>query len=129
MFFDEDECISAIECVHTKYTLKCIEELFKENKLQNEKFLFIVKPAENIEIEMTKFILPRTLYEQVGHLLIPNCNDYNEHYVLLETNNSLDIWLLFKLYHKEASYYIAKYMKSFFESNIYPSNFLFKRGD
>ena len=63
MFFDEDECISAIACVHTKYTLKCIEELFKENKLQNEKFLFIVKPTENIEIEMTKFILPRTLYE------------------------------------------------------------------
>lgn len=120
MFFDEDECITAIECIHTKYSLRVIKELFEKQVFNNEQFLFIVKPANQQQLkEPIEFLLPKKLFQQAGFLL---CSNYREEgkYIRIFSNDIINLWLLFKFYHKEASYYISKYMENFYELGIFP---------
>lgn len=128
MFFDEDECITAIECVHTKYSLRVIKELFENKKLNNEEFLFIIKPIEQqINNEEGYIFLPKILFDKVGYLLNLNYKIIDEKWVKIFSNNTIDLWLLFKLLHKEASYYITKYMEILYNNQIYPPSFISKK--
>lgn len=128
MFYDEDdECFGAIECVHTKYSLRVIKECFEKNLLSTEKFLFIVKPSENNIIKKTSFILPKILYDKIAYLLNLEVDYINEKWVKLYSNDPNDLWLLFKLFHKEASYYIAKNMKKLFDDNYFPPSLITKK--
>lgn len=126
MFFDEDECLTAIECVHTQHSLRIIKEAFQEKKLNDELFLFIIKPNDTIETKEIEFILPIDLYNKIGYLLNLKTDYFNEKFIKVLSNNSIDLWLLFKLYHKEASYYIVKNMEYLYENNIKPPSFLIK---
>lgn len=128
MFYDEEgECFGAIECVHTKYSLRVIKECFENDLLSEEKFLFIVKPIENNEIKSVSFILPTVLFDKIAYLLDLKYEYINEKWITLYSNDSNDLWLLFKLFHKEASYYIAKYMKQLFENDYFPPSLITKK--
>lgn len=127
MFFDEDECLTAIECVHTQHSLRTIKQMFEDKNLINEKFLFVIKPNfinlnENIE-----FILPLELYQKIGFLLELKTEYLNNKYIKLYTDNAVDLWLLFKLYHKESSFYIVKNMQYMYQNNIKPPQIFNKR--
>ena len=116
MFFDEDECLTAIECVHTQHTLRTIKSLFENKDLIEETFLFIIKPNILTLTNEIEFILPQTLWDKVGYILQLKHLSLNDKYVKVYANNSIDLWLLFKLYHKEASYYILKDMEYLFDN-------------
>lgn len=128
MFYDEDEeCLSAIECVHTKYSLRVIKECFEQNLLSSEQFLFIVKPNNTTNKNKTSFILPKILYNKIAYKLQLEYKIIDDNWVQLFSNNANDLWLLFKLFHKEVSYYIAKNMKQLYENNYFPPSLITKK--
>ena len=128
MFYDEDdECFGAIECVHTKYSLRVIKECFENGLLSEEKFLFIVKPIENNKIKPVPFILPKILFDKMAYLLDLKYEYINEKWMTLYSDDPNDLWLLVKLFHKEASYYIAKNMKQLFENGYFPPSLITKK--
>lgn len=128
MFFDEDECITAIECIHTKHSLRAIKSLFEENILNKEKFLFIIKPSENFTNDKKgNIIIPKILFDKAGYLLNLQYEILDNNWVNVFSNNTADLWLLFKLFHKEASYHIAKNMEQLYKNNIFPSEYITKK--
>lgn len=126
MFYDEEEdCYGAIECIHTKYSLRVIKECYEQKELDEEKFLFIVKPNTEKCLENNySFILPKILYDKIAFKLKLEIKVLDEKWVELISNDPRDLWLLFKLLHKEASYYITKNMEELFNDNFLPPSFI-----
>lgn len=128
MFYNEnEECLTAIECVHTKYSLRVIKECFEQNLLSTEQFLFIVKPIEQENKTKITFILPKILYDKIAFKLQLEYKVIDNKWVQIFSDDVNDLWLLFKLFHKEASYYIAKYMSELFQNNYIPSSLITKK--
>ena len=93
-----------------------------------EKFLFIIKPSENFTNDKKgNIIIPKILFDKAGYLLNLQYEILDNNWVNVFSNNTADLWLLFKLFHKEASYHIAKNMEQLYKNNIFPSEYITKK--
>lgn len=124
---DRDNDMIAMECVHSKYPTRVLLDLYESNLIDNRKIFYIKKEFNNRDISFG-IEIPKKLYDNVIYALdIPVkyiTTNFNENWVYLEIYDKVDLWLIFKVLHKEVSYTTGKYAKELYINGIHPDKFI-----
>lgn len=125
-----DKCdnMIAMECVHSKYPTKVLVDLYKNNSIDNRGIFYVKKEFNNNNNIVMEIEIPKKLYDNVIYALdIPVkyiIDDVYESWVHLDIYDKVDLWLIFKVLHKEVSYITGKYAKELYSYGIYPDRFI-----